>query len=227
MRLLSAIKTAVVPTEAKPRTILFGPFRGIRFEISLRDRLQMYLGLYEQETHSWIKRLSQGIKCGVDIGAAEGEWALFFLKSSSADKVLAFEPSAVCLSIFRRNLALNNLQPDSEHLTIRQELVGQENSSNMISLDSLINSIQRPCFIKMDVDGAEEDILLGARELNRLSGVRWLVETHSADLEKACIRLFSEAGFQTKVIRNAWWRIILPEVRPLAHNRWLAAWKAD
>jgi hypothetical protein len=228
MRLLSAIKTAVVPDEPKPRTIRYGAFRGIQLDLSLKHRSQVYLGLYERETHAWLRKFSKGIKTGIDIGAAEGELTLFFLKLTNAEKVLAFEPSPVCLAVLRRNLELNGVDPrTTDRLSINQSLVGCSNSETTISLDSLVSSIQAPCFIKMDVDGAEEDILLGAKEFNRLPGVRWLIETHSEALEKSCLNLLTQAGFQTKVIKNAWWRIILPEVRPIAHNRWLAAWKTE
>jgi hypothetical protein len=78
----------------------------------------------------------------------------------------------------------------------------------------------------MDVDGAEAEILKGASLLNGLGGVRWLIETHSRDLERECVEQLKAAGFETRIIRNAWWRVLIPELRPVEQNRWLAAWKA-
>ena len=77
----------------------------------------------------------------------------------------------------------------------------------------------------MDVDGAEAEILKGATALNRMAGVRWLIETHSKDLERECVKQLEAAGFENRIIRNAWWRVVIPELRPIEHNRWLAAWK--
>jgi hypothetical protein len=37
--------------------------------------------------------------------------------------------------------------------------------------------------------------------------------------------MLTAQGFQLEVVPNAWWRVILPEMRPIEHNRWLAAWK--
>jgi hypothetical protein len=227
MRILSALKSKLVPDEAKPRRILSGPFRGIKLELSLSNRLQTYLGLFERETHGWIKTLSRDIRTAIDVGAAEGEYALFFLLGTTAENVYAFEPDSSCLAVFARNARLNSIDVDSKRLSISKLLVGRGCSENVVALDSLAGSVHRPCLIKLDVDGGEEDVLLGATTLNSLPGIRWLIETHSADLEQSCIRLLKTAGFQTKVIKTAWWRSILPEMRPLCHNRWLAAWKTD
>jgi hypothetical protein len=67
--------------------------------------------------------------------------------------------------------------------------------------------------------------LRGTVGINKMPGVRWIIETHSLDLENGCIELLRSAGFQTRVIPNGWWRVFIPELRPIAHNRWLAAWK--
>jgi hypothetical protein len=95
----------------------------------------------------------------------------------------------------------------------------------MMCLDSLMPSIHYPCLIKVDVDGAEVDVLAGARMLNTQPGVRWLIETHSAELEAGCVRQLESFGFTTRIVPNAWWRVLVLETRPIAHNRWLVAWK--
>ena len=48
-----------------------------------------------------------------------------------------------------------------------------------------------------------------------------MVETHSAELEVACARFLSEHNQDVRVIKNAWWRTLYPELRPIEHNRWL------
>ena len=88
-------------------------------------------------------------------------------------------------------------------------------------------SSQNPLLQKMDVDGAEQQILNGAKAINALSDVRWLIETHSGRLELHCDRILRDADFRTTIIPNAPWRIFLPELRPIDHNRWMAAWKVS
>jgi hypothetical protein len=78
----------------------------------------------------------------------------------------------------------------------------------------------------MDVDGAEEKVLNGANTINTLTDVRWLIETHSSQLELLCERILTAAGFQIRIISNARWRVLVPEQRPIEHNRWLVAWKS-
>ena len=130
-----------------------------------------------------------------------------------------------CCPLLRENLKLNSLA-ESSRLELSTAMVGESNGANRVSLDSLVGSMQQPCFIKMDVDGAEAEILRGTGRLNGPGGVRWLIETHSKSLESQCLEQLKAAGFETRIIRNAWWRALIPELRPIEHDRWLAAWKA-
>jgi hypothetical protein len=224
MRALSWVKSLVVPEGRKPRRIVFGPFQGITMELSLQHQTQIYLGLFEREIHGWLERLSSGIQTAIDIGADCGEYTLFFLMRTKATRVLAFEPSRESLPLLRENLKLNSVV-ESSRLEISTAMVGDSDGASKVRLDSLVGSIPIPCFIKMDVDGAEAEILKGAAMLNRLGGVRWLIETHSRDLERECVEQLEAAGFETRIIGNAWWRVLIPELRPVEQNRWLAAWK--
>jgi len=224
MRALSWVKNLVVPADREPRRIVFGPFKGITMELSLRDQAQIYLGLFEREVHFWLERLSNGIQTAIDIGADRGEYTLFFLKRTKATRVLAFEPSPESLPRLRENLRLNSVV-ESSRLELSTAMVGDSDGVSKVRLDSLRGTLQMPCFIKMDVDGAEAEILNGARKLNGLEGVRWLIETHSRELERECVEQLKAAGFETRIIRNAWWRMVIPEQRPIEQNRWLAAWK--
>lgn len=226
MRLASRVKNWIVPPECKPRAILTGPFQGIVMNLSLRTQTQFWIGIFEKETHPWLARLSQGAATAIDIGVAHGEHTIYFLTKTKAATVLAFEPDASCMPSLRANLALNGVDRSSG-LSISTKFVGASDGEREIRLDSLASSVTSPCIVKMDVDGGEERILDGAANFNTLPDVRWLIETHSKDLEIACRRILTAAGFQTRVIPNAWWRVLVPEMRPCDHNRWLAAWKNE
>jgi hypothetical protein len=219
------MKNALVPGGNRPRTILTGAFAGIRMNLCLKNQTQVALGLFERETHPWLQRLSLGVATAVDIGCAQGEYVLFFLKKTQAKKVYAFEPNASDWPALRDNLRLNGFDEAEPRVTVSPKFVGQADSDTAIRLDTLAPAFESPCFIKMDVDGGELDVLAGAERLNAAArDIRWLIETHSPQLEADCTRLLRSAGFRTAAVRRAWWRVMVPERRIISRN-WLAAWK--
>ena len=147
MRLVSNLKNLLVSSERKPRRILAGPFKDIVMGLSLRSQTQIYLGLFEKEIHPWLNRLSQGIATAIDIGAAHGEYTLYFLQKTRATKVLAFEPDAGLLSCLNENLALNGID-QLERLEISTKFVGISNTEHEIRLDSLAALAARPLLHK-------------------------------------------------------------------------------
>jgi hypothetical protein len=70
------------------------------------------------------------------------------------------------------------------------------------------------------VEGAEVDVLRGARRL--LAGHRphVLVETHGLAEERACGELLVSYGYRPRIVPR---RRRLREDRPTLHNRWLVA----
>ena len=80
-----------------------------------------------------------------------------------------------------------------------------------------------PGFIKVDVDGFELEVLRGAARTFREKCVDLLLETHSPALEQHSIEILQGFGLTTQIIKNSWYRSILREQRPSAHNRWLWA----
>jgi len=191
-------------------------------DLDLACQAQLYLGLYEKEIAPWLEKLSCGIRTAIDAGAGEGEYTLYFLKKTSACKVLAFDHSASAQKLLSANLKLNDLARDSRLQCFAKRL--SSSSSNCShTLDSLASLTSLPCLIKVDVDGTEVAILRGARNVLRLPQVSWVIETHSKQLEQQCIAILRQAGYRTQIIHNAWWRVFLHELRPIPHNRWLVA----
>src|SRR5262245_60176270 len=93
-RILSSLKNMVVPAGRAPRRIVAGLFSGLTMELDLRSQTQLYLGLFERETYSAMRRLTTGIASAIDVGAAYGEYTLYLLAKTSAHKVWAFEPAS-------------------------------------------------------------------------------------------------------------------------------------
>jgi hypothetical protein len=227
MRILSKIKNLIVPQGSAPREILWGAMSGIKMQIDLRYDTQAFLGLQEREIQGWLQSFSRDIATALDIGTAAGEVSLFFLKKTLASRVFAFEPDLKGLERFDANLALNGLRGDAR-LTIINKCVGRNDSPQFVALDSLAQEIETPGVVKIDVDGAETDVLSGAEQILRKPCVRWIVETHTSSLEAECLRIFRRSGYAVRVVDKAWWRIAIPEMRyaahrPENHNRWFVA----
>jgi hypothetical protein len=218
-RCLSAIKGWLVPSGAKPRSIKYGAFRGLKMNLDLRRQTQVLLGLAEREVFPFLQAFARRAVTGIDIGAAEGEYTLFFLSQPSIKRVLAFDPSEGLLADLSANLALNGFS-DDQRATLIKKYVADCQDADHCSLDSFAADLEGPCVVKIDVDGGEALVLQGAGALLDRKDVSWLIETHSAD----CEQVLKAKGLTAAVIKNAWWRKLIPELRPLAHNRWLAAW---
>ena len=203
------------------RTIRSGAFKGLRMHLDLRHHAQNYLGLYERELHAALRELSTGIRCAVDVGSSDGSYALYFLARTQAQRVLSFEPDPAARAALHDNLALNGFS-SSTKLRFIDQAVG-DGTGGRLALDDLLAEISLPAAIKVDVEGAEADVLRGADALIRRGHVGWLIETHSAALERECLELLRDHGYVPRVVAPAWWRIVVPESRPIPHNQWIVA----
>ena len=222
-RVLSMIKQRLLSlsgSTAGPRQILFGLNRGVSMNLDLASDTQTYVGVGERELARYFLELSQGIETAIDVGGSVGFYALFFLTKTSAKRVICFEPDVGCFGSIEANLALNYLKADPR-FEIVNKFVGSKDDDQFVSLDSLADKIATPCLVKIDVEEAEVDVLNGASRLLTRPGVRWIVETHTAAIEKECLAIFEKAGRTPQIVDKAWWRAVVPEMRPTPHNRWL------
>jgi hypothetical protein len=214
------LKKCILPDGAKPFTVIAGVFRGLKMEMNLQNALQLWAGFSERETYRWIWQFSDGCASGIDVGAAQGEFTLYLLKRTQASRVIAFDPDPEYEAAFTRNLGLNGLSEGGRLERLRR-FVGT-GANGTVRLDRL-EGILSPCLVKVDVDGFEMDVLQGAIKLLQSAKVRLILETHSPSLENECNNFLRGLGYQTRIVKNAWWRIFLKEQRPIELNRWLVA----
>jgi hypothetical protein len=220
--MFSGLKSCLLPRGPAPRTVPFGLFRGIRLRLDFASQLQIYLGLWERETYAFVRQAASKCQSSIDIGACRGEFTLLFLSQPAMRQVIAVEPCPTNIDLLHDNLTLNQRHSDPR-LQICTHKLGSTPASDTLSLDDLDSSIAGNLFIKIDVDGAELDILHSGRKLLNHPGVSLLVETHSQELENDCLSFLKSMGYQCQIIPNAWWRSVIPEDRPIGQNRWLGA----
>lgn len=214
----------LLPKGRAPRTILAGPFAGIRLSLDLQSELLIWIGSYECETFADLRRLLHGCRSAIDLGAAKGDLSIHCLRQPGMQRVVAAEPLERERLAFAENLQLNGLTADPR-LLLHPGFVGRGEPPLWRSLADLARDLPEPLFLKIDIDGPEAEVLADGRETLARKDCRLLIETHSPEAESGCLRLLNELGYEAKIIRNAWWRRVLPEHRPLPHNRWLTAWR--
>ena len=222
-RILSAIKAWFVPSGTKVRIVKLGLLKGLKMNLDFRSDTQTLLGLWEKEIHSYMRTFTREAKTGIDVGASEGAYSLYFLSQANIRRVYAFEPSESESLSMLSNLSINGFRED-HRLMLIHKYVANHDDHDHCTLDSLAVDLEGPCVVKIDIEGGEREVLKGAEKLLDRRDVSWVIETHSAELEKECVQVLTSKGLATKIIKDAWWRLIIPEQRPITPNRWLVAW---
>jgi predicted RNA methylase len=206
--------------EPRLRPVRFGPGRGVRLHLSRQRDLQREFGLYEAELHSIHRKHIRQSSVIYDVGAGDGLTALTFARLASKGHVYAFEADTGVLAVLERNLEANpSLR---ERVTIVPQAVG---AVGQTALDSFAErpAMPVPHFVKIDVDGAELEVLEGMDQIAKQDRPTAVIEVHSSKLEDDCARWLADRSYAVTTVRNAWWRTFYPELRPIGHNRWLLA----
>jgi hypothetical protein len=218
MSLKRRLKKLVLPDSPRVYRIPFGLARGCLMQLNLQSQLQRLVGLDEREIAAAVRRGLAFARSAVDVGANDGYYTLVFL-GSNAERVVACEPGPVADELLR-NVSLNRY-PCEGRFELERRLIGTR--PNELSLVRLLAELPRPLLVKIDIDGGEVDALASAEGLDHLESTLWVVETHSAELERECVTWFDTRRFKTSIVDHAWWRTFVPELRPGPQNRWLIA----
>lgn len=212
-----ALKSALMPSGLQVRTLPMGIGRGIRMDIDFSHETRLYLGLYEIELNRHLVRICQpGVKT-FDVGGQYGYDALIFAKLTGA-QVVSFECDDAAFDRLGRTVDLN---PTLGPLVRPIRAAVGTGRDGSISIDEYCADSFVPDFIKVDVEGAEFDVLRGAASTLVTRHPALVVEVHSAHLEERCGMLLLEHGYRPRVISQ---RRLWPDFRPTDEvNRWLVA----
>jgi hypothetical protein len=199
---LTALKR-LIPNRSMSTRILSGPFRGAAICMNPRDNLRKILGLYEHELNDWLSRVLQRVDIVLDVGANDGYFtfgcAAAFRRLQRTAHVVAFEPQA---GHCRQLEASLRVQADnSVNIAIEQTLVGKATTSGTTTLDAAAERNfhgQMPCcrrraLIKIDVEGAELDVVEGASGWLRPNHY-FLIEVHAESYLATLKRRFADVG---------------------------------
>lgn len=132
--------------------IRYGHFKGLVLGKASRgylDRASMILGLYEQEVLNSIHQIPRKYKYFIDLGAADGYYAIGVLKNKLFSKSICFEMSKKSRKIIKENAQLNNVE---KNITILG--AASKGFYNFISSVNLSQTV-----MLVDIEGAEFDLL--------------------------------------------------------------------
>lgn len=174
----------------------------------------------EPETIAWIDSFQPG-ELYWDIGANVGCYALY--SASKSIQTVAFEPSAYNFFVLQKNIEINQLnekltaycialndKSEFGKLVLSNEGIGgaennfSESSTSKLtqgmvsySVDDLISKFHFPSpdHIKIDVDGIEKLILVGAKSVLTSSVKSVLVEIDEASADKEIVSYLIDCGF--------------------------------
>jgi len=212
------LKAALLPG-IRPRKILFGAGRGIVLCANPKDSAQRYFGLEELEIAKEFVNFAKRSKSFCDIGASDGWYCLLARKHNPVLQMVALEPQPRSSAL--TNLRVNHLDGDPTFQWIEARC-----GSTGRRLDDVLAGLPQPILLKMDIEGGELDALSTGIRTLRESECVLIVETHSRELEEKCIELLQSINYRVKVIPNGWYRSLIHEQRPAAHNRWFRAVRA-
>jgi len=164
---------------------------------------------------------SPGAVC-VDIGANIGSTSLVWAKTVHEGKIFAIEPHPETYNLLERNIEINKAK---QKILLRQLAVGandgdmvlfvsgegtmamqpanyrwkgKEISVPSMSLDSFIQkeNISTIDLLKIDIEGGEAEALEGATKTLKHTK-RVVLEFHSSELRKKCIKILAQNGFES------------------------------
>lgn len=211
-----------LPARALPRssvmTIRRGPARGLKW-IAGSANHGCWLGTYELEKQRALERFVRPGMTVYDIGAQAGFYTLFFSRLvTEAGRVYAFEPCPNETHFLVHHVRMNrlvNVRIVQAAAGARDGLVGMtvdrgrtqnqviEAGAAALLVSSLAldaAALPVPDLIKMDVEGAESEVLGGAARILREARPVVFVALHTDEQRAKCVEILGAAGYSIHLL---------------------------
>jgi len=204
-------KNTVIP-------VLQGPAKGIKWIVG-SGLHSMWLGWFETDKQQILQSLQLGGTTVIDIGAHVGFFTVLLSRLvGEKGSVIAVEPLPINLDFINRHIHLNQI----ENITVLQVALsdkkgvmkfastGHSSSAHLaedgdlevsvVTLDSLNNFTTPVSLVKIDVEGAEADLLRGGEAFFKSNRPIILLATHSEAQIEACRSILTRYGYSMEPI---------------------------
>jgi len=204
--------------------IIQGPLKGYKW-ITDSGVHGYWLGCYEINiVNQFVKYIRDNdINVVYDIGAHVGYYSLLASKFiNQKGRVYAFEPNPRNVYYIKRHLQINNIRNvkiveaavcdnttdlffDNSFSSSMGKIGNKGIQVNGISLDYFVFELKNPIpqLIKIDIEGAENKALMGAKRLLTDYKPTIFLSTHGYDLKKKCEIFLLQLGYEIKEIEKA------------------------
>ena len=216
---LLRLPLALIPA-ALPMPVLQGPLRGYWW-ITGSSNHGCWLGSYEYAKQRVFARILRAGDIVFDIGANVGFYTLLAAARVRPEgTVVAFEPLGQNTRFIHRHLRINHL----DRVQVIEAAVGKRNGTvrfqphassamgrvsndgsivvDQVALDDLCDeaTIPDPTLMKIDVEGAELNVLEGASRMLKRAHPSILLATPGAQLPSDCCDFLLGAGYSLRPI---------------------------
>lgn len=210
----------LIPSDTQ-MPVLQGSLRGARWIVGSATH-GCWLGSYEFEKSRLVSGLLAPGAVFYDIGANVGYYSLLASKLVGEEGwVIAFEPFPPNLAYLKKHLHINRItnvqvveaalaEASGEQFftagssTSSGHLSSQGGSLRVrtLSLDDFVfeQQVRAPHFLKIDVEGAEADVLTGGKKVLQSFRPVIFLATHGQQAESACRAILYETGYELKPI---------------------------
>lgn len=214
----------LLPNHPVPTRIWRGPFRGARIVMNPRDSLRKIFGLYEHELNDWLEQALRRVTRVVDVGANDGYFtfgcAAAFKRLGKSGEIIAIENQDQHIVKLRRSVEEQGKTNVTYQLV--QAYAGREDRPGFVTLDSLGKAgEQTNALVKIDVEGAEVDVVEGGRKWMHPSNC-FVIEVHEERFLPQLKEIFAAQGHALLQVDQRPVPVLGREEREL-NNWWLVS----
>jgi FkbM family methyltransferase len=222
------ISYALMPAKRRARVrVQTGPGKGLLLEVNPRWEHRYWEGTYESRVQELLSRILRPGTTFFDIGANFGYYSI--LATRLGAQAVAFEPDPANLQEFLQHVELNgfdnkirlermavfsrtgeiSLDPASgqtphgnAHVHASGDLATGAIKVPCTRLDDFVISNPVPTLVKIDVEGAESEVLKGAECLFQSSSPFLICEIHDATNEQFITQWLERKGYEIQWLES-------------------------